>query len=96
MKNLRKSVLNRELAAGTFLNLGSSLTAELAGRAGFDWVLIDLEHGAGDYQNLLVQLQAIEGTPAAPIVRIAWNDPVLFKRSLPCATRRRESAGSPA
>jgi len=82
MKNLRKRVLNKELATGTFLNLGSSLTAEIAGRAGFDWVLIDLEHGAGDYQNLLVQLQAIEGTPAAPIVRIAWNDPVLFKRVL--------------
>jgi 2-keto-3-deoxy-L-rhamnonate aldolase RhmA len=79
---LRKRVLDRELLAGTFLNLGSSLTAEIAGRAGFDWVLIDLEHGAGDYQNLVVQLQAIEGTPAAPIVRIAWNDPVLFKRVL--------------
>jgi len=82
MKNLRQQVLNRDLTAGTFLNLGSSLTAEIAGRAGFDWVLIDLEHGAGDYQNLVVQLQAIEGTPAAAIVRIAWNDPVLFKRVL--------------
>jgi 4-hydroxy-2-oxoheptanedioate aldolase len=82
MKNLRKHVLNKELTVGTFLNLGSSLTAEIAGRAGFDWVLVDLEHGAGDHQNLVAQLQAIEGTPAAPIVRIAWNDPVLFKRVL--------------
>lgn len=67
---------------GTFLNLGSSLTAEMAGRAGFDWVLIDLEHGSGDRQELLLQLQALESTAAAPIVRIAWNDPVLFKRVL--------------
>lgn len=68
--------------AGTFLNLGSSVTAEIAGKAGFDWVLIDIEHGMGDRQELLTQLQALEATPAAPVVRIAWNDPVRFKRVL--------------
>jgi 2-keto-3-deoxy-L-rhamnonate aldolase RhmA len=82
MKWIRERVLRRELMGGTFLNLGSSLTAEMAGRAGFDWLLIDMEHGAGNRHELLVQLQAIESTPAAPIVRIAWNDPVLFKRVL--------------
>jgi 2-keto-3-deoxy-L-rhamnonate aldolase RhmA len=82
MKWIRERVLGGELMGGTFLNLGSSLTAEMAGQAGFDWVLIDLEHGAGDRQELLCQLQAIESTPAAPVVRIAWNDPVLFKRVL--------------
>ncbi len=82
MKWIRQRVLSGELMAGTFLNLGSSLTAEIAGLSGFDWLLIDLEHGAGDLQTLLPQMQAIEGTPAAPVVRIAWNDPVLFKRVL--------------
>lgn len=82
MKWIRERVLSRELFSGTFLNLGSSLTAEMAGRAGFNWVLVDLEHGAGDYQNLLYQLQAIEGTPAAPLVRVAWNDPIRCKRVL--------------
>jgi 4-hydroxy-2-oxoheptanedioate aldolase len=67
---------------GTFLNLGSSVTAEIAGKAGFDWVLIDIEHGMGDRQELLTQLQAVEATPASPVVRIAWNDPVRFKRVL--------------
>ena len=82
MKWIRGRVLAGEFMTGTFLNLGSSLTAEMAGQAGFDWVLIDLEHGAGDRQELLLQLQALESTPAAPIVRIAWNDAVLFKRVL--------------
>jgi 4-hydroxy-2-oxoheptanedioate aldolase len=79
MKWIREKVLKGEVLGGTFLNLGSSLTAEIAGRAGFDWVLIDLEHGSGNRQELLIQLQALESTAAAPIVRIAWNDPVLFK-----------------
>ena len=82
IKSIRERVLNRELVAGTFLNLGSSLTVEMAGQSGFDWVLIDIEHGSGDYESLIGQLQAISGTPAAPIVRIAWNDPPRFKRVL--------------
>jgi 2-keto-3-deoxy-L-rhamnonate aldolase RhmA len=82
MKWIRDRVLRGEQMGGTFLNLGSSLTAEMAGLAGFDFLLIDLEHGAGDRYELLPQLQAIESTPAAPIVRVAWNDAVLFKRVL--------------
>jgi 4-hydroxy-2-oxoheptanedioate aldolase len=68
--------------SGGWCNLGSSLTAEIAGRAGFDWVVIDLEHGSGDYESLVHQLQAVSGTSAAPIVRIAWNDAPRFKRAL--------------
>jgi 2-keto-3-deoxy-L-rhamnonate aldolase RhmA len=82
MKWIRQRIRNGEFLAGTFLNLGSSLTAEMAGLAGFDWVVIDLEHGSGDHQNLLVQLQALSGTAAVPLVRVAWNDIVLCKRVL--------------
>ena len=82
MKWIRERALSGEILAGTFLNLGSSLTAEIAGQAGFDWILIDLEHGAGDRSELLLQLQALEAYPAAPLVRLGWNDPVLFKRVL--------------
>ena len=82
MKWIRQRVLSGEIITGTFLNLGSSLTAEIAGNAGFDFVLIDLEHGSGDHDSLIVQLQAVAATPAVPLVRIAWNDPPRFKRVL--------------
>jgi 2-keto-3-deoxy-L-rhamnonate aldolase RhmA len=82
MNWIRQRVLSRDLMVGTWLNLGSSLTAEIAGRAGFDWVVIDVEHGAGDHESLVHQLQAISGTPAAPLVRIAWNEAPRFKRVL--------------
>ena len=82
MKSIRHRVLNGEVLAGTWLNLGSNVTAEIAGRAGFDWLLIDLEHGSGTETNLLPQLQAIGGTSAVPIVRIAWNEQARFKRAL--------------
>jgi 4-hydroxy-2-oxoheptanedioate aldolase len=82
MKWIREKVLSGEWTPGTWLNLGSSLTAEIAGKAGFDWLLVDLEHGMGDHHELVTQLQAIDATPAVPVVRIAWNDPVQFKRVL--------------
>ncbi len=82
MKYLRERALQREVLAGTWLNLGSSVTAEIAGRAGFDWLLIDLEHGSGDEAHLLGQLQAIGATEAVGIVRIAWNEAPRVKRAL--------------
>lgn len=80
--DFRKRVLAREWLCGTFLNLGSPLTVEIAGLAGFDWVLIDHEHGPGGEDTLLHQLHAAAATPAFPVVRIAQNETVRFKRAL--------------
>lgn len=82
MNYIRDRVLRREFLSGTWCNLGSSITAEIAGNAGFDWVLLDHEHGTGGDDALVYQLQGVGCTPAAPIVRIAWNDPVRMKRVL--------------
>lgn len=67
--NLRQRILARETLFGTFAQLGSPVAAELLGRAGFDWVIIDLEHGAGTETDLLASLLAISTTPAAALVR---------------------------
>ena len=82
MNFIRERALGGELLTGAFLNLGSSLTVEMAGHAGLDFVLIDMEHGGGDQESLVPQLQAASATDAAPLVRIAWNEPWRFKRVL--------------
>ena len=82
MKNLRERVLRGEGMVGCFLNLGSSLTAEIVGRSGFDWVLIDLEHGAGTEADVLHQLQALEHTSAAVLVRVESHERQRFHRML--------------
>jgi len=78
----RARVLAREFLTGFWLNLGSSLTAEMAGLAGFDWVMLDHEHGPGSDTTILHQLQAVSATPATCLVRIAANEPPRFKRVL--------------
>jgi 4-hydroxy-2-oxoheptanedioate aldolase len=67
---LRARLQTRETVIGSFVNLGTSITAEIMGIAGFDWLVIDLEHGAGDEAVLLTQLQALRGTDTAAIVRV--------------------------
>jgi len=80
--NFRTGILSRHWLGGTFINLGCSLTVEMAGRAGFDWILLDHEHGPGGEETLLHQIQAAAITPVATIVRIAANEPTRFKRAL--------------
>jgi 2-dehydro-3-deoxyglucarate aldolase/4-hydroxy-2-oxoheptanedioate aldolase len=67
---LRHRVLASELTIGAFVNLGSPVAAELVARAGFDWVVIDLEHGAGTEADLHPQLLAVQATPTGAIVRV--------------------------
>ena len=66
--------LKSETLAGTFLNLGSASVVEIAAETGFDWLLIDLEHGSGTMADLRGQLLAARGTNVAPIVRVASAD----------------------
>lgn len=82
MKNLKQRLKQGETLHGCWLNLGSSLTAEIVGQAGFDWVLIDLEHGAGSERDVLYQLQALEHTPTAALVRVESSEPQRIHRIL--------------
>jgi 2-keto-3-deoxy-L-rhamnonate aldolase RhmA len=63
-----------EPVVGAFVNLGSALTAEIMAIAGFDWLVFDLEHGAGDEPALLSQLQAVAHTGVAALVRVEGVD----------------------
>jgi 2-dehydro-3-deoxyglucarate aldolase/4-hydroxy-2-oxoheptanedioate aldolase len=68
--------------AGAWLQIASPITAEIMSQAGFDWLMIDLEHGPGDILTLLSQMQAMAGGGAVPLVRAPWNDFVMVKRIL--------------
>lgn len=82
MKNLKQRLKNGETLNGCWLNLGSAVTAEIVGLSGFDWVLIDLEHGAGSESTTLSQIQALEHTTAGVIVRAESTEPQRIHRVL--------------
>ena len=66
---LRRRVLAGETIVGPFLNLGSAAVAEVCGRAGADWLMIDLEHGIGAEADLVPMLYAAKSTGTPVVVR---------------------------
>ena len=78
----RELLAKEAIPLGTWLMSGAPSTAEAMGCLGFDWLVVDMEHVPIDYKDAYHVLQAIAGTRAVPVVRLAWNDPVLTKRAL--------------
>jgi 4-hydroxy-2-oxoheptanedioate aldolase len=82
-QNRFKAALARgELQIGLWSSLCSNIVAEIIGDSGFDWILLDTEHSPNELPGLIAQMQALATGTATPIVRPAWNDPVLIKRHL--------------
>ncbi len=70
------------LRVGTWLSVGSPVIAELAAECGFDWVLLDLEHGCESESMLPGQLRALRGFNTQAIVRVGGPNPDLVGRVL--------------
>lgn len=82
-KNRVKALWKEDKAAvGTWLVLGSPLVAEIAANMGFDWVVVDTEHGSIDIGTTQSIIQAVSTTDTVPMVRVPWNHPMPIKRAL--------------
>ncbi|GAA1870051.1 HpcH/HpaI aldolase family protein [Brevibacterium marinum] len=68
--------------AGMWVCSGSPVAAEIAAASGMQWVLIDAEHSPIDLQITTSLLQAMNGYPATPVVRVPANEQVLIKQYL--------------
>ena len=56
--------------------------AEVTGKAGFDSVTIDLQHGLNDYQAALAMLQALAASDSTPMARVPWLEPGIIMKLL--------------
>jgi len=83
MKNSLKEKLKKgQPVIGTFIGLGHPDVTEWLSRQGFDFLLLDAEHGPLGFETLQRMMQSMNGTECVPIVRPQWNDPVIIKRVL--------------
>ena len=73
---LKQRLKEAEPLFGLWLSLGSDSAAEALAHAGFDWLLIDMEHGPNTLDTVVSQLQAVAGTAATPVVRVPIGDVV--------------------
>jgi 4-hydroxy-2-oxoheptanedioate aldolase len=79
---LKRKLKSGKAICGAWLSLNDPVAAEILARVGFDFLLIDTEHGAWDLVTLQTTLMAFNGTDTVPIVRVAWNDHVRIKQAL--------------
>lgn len=78
----KQALRERRQIIGMWLAMGSPYTAEMCADAGFDWLLIDAEHGPNDLRSVLAQLQAIAGYRAMAVVRPPMGEPWFIKQLL--------------
>ncbi len=79
---LKEKIKAGKKTAGAWVQIASPFTAEILSNAGFDWLMLDMEHGPGDILTLVSQIHAMKGSECVPLVRTPWNDFVVIKRIL--------------
>jgi 2-keto-3-deoxy-L-rhamnonate aldolase RhmA len=70
----KRNMLEGQPAIGTSCGMGAPLIAELLSHAGFDFVLVDLQHGAWTDETAAHAFRAISLGGAMPMARVAAND----------------------
>ena len=82
VNKLKSAVWAGEMQIGLWLALTSPAIAEMAAGAGFDWCLIDGEHGPNDLPLIEAQLRALQAVNASAIVRVPQGENWILKQVL--------------
>ena len=86
-ENRLKKILNSGgKALGCWNSMDNPITTEILALAGFDFLLIDHEHGYGDVKSLSLQLQSMKGTNCSSILRVPKADESYIQKALDAGT----------
>jgi 4-hydroxy-2-oxoheptanedioate aldolase len=80
--HFKEALRNGQTQYGLWLGLGDPLSSEVCAGAGYDWLLIDSEHGPNDLRSIFSQVQAVSSYLSHPVVRPPQGDHVLIKQLL--------------
>lgn len=79
---MKKFLKEHKLTFGTWISLTDSDVVDMLGHVGFDWFVFDTEHSPLDTPIIQKLIQPLSSTEVSPLIRVAWNDPVLIKLAL--------------
>jgi len=80
--SMRRRLAAGEVVLGPFVNCSHGTFIEIIGMAGFDYAIIDTEHGPLDTETAEDLCRAAQGAGIDPIVRVRANEPSLIQRAL--------------
>jgi 4-hydroxy-2-oxoheptanedioate aldolase len=82
INSFKKALGEGRLQIGLWQSLAHPLTVEISAAAGFDWLLLDGEHGPNDVPKMLAQLHAASAFPVQPVGRVPIGDTTIIKQYL--------------
>jgi 4-hydroxy-2-oxoheptanedioate aldolase len=82
MNTLKEKLQNGEIVIGPFMKFTDPAAVEIAGLAGFDFVIIDMEHGPVSYERAQDLIRAAELRNVTPVIRVPENKEIYIQRAL--------------
>jgi len=82
MKNLKEKLKNNELTIGSWIMMGNPMSVEVMALAGFDWLVIDIEHTPIDMETVKTLIISIQANDMKALVRVSKNEEVVIKKVL--------------
>lgn len=79
---LKEKLTKRQLSIGSWLTIPHQSVVEILATAGFEWLVVDLEHAAVDYQAMQNLIGHIQGNGMEALVRVSKNEEVVIKRAM--------------
>lgn len=78
--NLKKKLSQNELSIGSWLTIPQPAIVEIMSSANFEWLTIDIEHSAIDFETVQNLISHIQANDMEALVRVSKNDEVIIKR----------------
>jgi 2-dehydro-3-deoxyglucarate aldolase len=76
----KEKLISNQLTIGSWITLAHMSIPEIMAPAGFDWLVVDMEHSVIDINEAQVLISQIEANGMAPLVRVGESSPYLIKR----------------
>lgn len=80
--HFKQALLQHKPQFGIWVAMANPVVAEVCAGAGYDWMLIDGEHGPNDVPSIHAQLQAVAAQATHPVVRLPIGESWLIKQAL--------------
>ena len=79
-KTLKQKIINRDITIGSWITIGNNTIAEILANAGFDWLVVDLEHTTISLEQAGEIIRTIELSGVPSLVRLTSNNENQIKR----------------
>jgi 2-dehydro-3-deoxyglucarate aldolase len=80
--SLQQKLKNNELTIGSWIMMGNPMSVEVMALAGFEWLVIDIEHTSIDLSTAENLIRTIQSKKIKALVRVSKNEEVIIKRIL--------------